>query len=531
MNQSDFLVIGSGVAGLFFAVRMAEAGTVAVVTKRGRSDTNTSWAQGGIAAVTGEADSFEQHAADTLKCGAGLCREDVVESVVRSAPSRIDELASLGVDFSREDGRLALGREGGHSAKRIVHSHDRTGRAIQEALVQRALEHPNIHFYPNHMAVGLIQDRHLEDSHTDNGTVHGAYIFDAEANRVEPFVAKRTILATGGAGKVYRYTSNPDVATGDGIAMAYRAGARVANLEFVQFHPTCLYHPEAKSFLLSETLRGEGGELKRTDGFPFMKDYHPDGELASRDVVARAIDQELKTSGAKFVYLDMTHLDADRVRNRFPHIYERCNEFGIDITTDPIPVVPATHYFCGGVNVDGFGRASLDHLFALGEVSHTGLHGANRLASNSLLEAVAFAESASTMLLKDDALKSEAYPSALPWEAVRTERLMESVIIEHDWETARRIMWDYVGIVRSDHRLKIGLERMQQLSNTVESLYWKCDITQDLLELRNVVLVGELVIRCALQRKESRGLHHTETYPERDDKRFLHDTILEIGEE
>jgi L-aspartate oxidase len=255
MNQSDFLVIGSGVAGLFFAVRMAEAGTVAVVTKRGRSDTNTSWAQGGIAAVTGEADSFEQHAADTLKCGAGLCREDVVESVVRSAPSRIDELASLGVDFSREDGRLALGREGGHSAKRIVHSHDRTGRASQEALVQRALEHPNIHFYPNHMAVGLIQDRHLEDSHTDNGTVHGAYIFDVEANRVEPFVAKRTILATGGAGKVYRYTSNPDVATGDGIAMAYRAGARVANLEFVQFHPTCLYHPEAKSFLLSETLR------------------------------------------------------------------------------------------------------------------------------------------------------------------------------------------------------------------------------------------------------------------------------------
>jgi L-aspartate oxidase len=526
MKQSDFLVIGSGVAGLFFALRAAATGTVNVITKRGGADTNTNLAQGGIAAVLSDEDSFSQHIEDTLTCGAGLCHRDVVELVVREAPGRIRDLADLGVDFTREGGRLALGREGGHSARRIVFSRDRTGQAIQDALLQRAMEHPNITFFTNHMAVDLIMNRHLAGAGGTGDTVFGAYVLDVDNDRVERFVARRTVLATGGAGKVYLYTSNPDVATGDGIAMAYRAGARVANLEFVQFHPTCLYHPDAKSFLLSETLRGEGGVLKREDGFAFMSEYHPDRDLAPRDIVARAIDREMKMTGAKCVYLDMTHLDADRVRERFPHIYSQCKKFGIDITSDPIPVVPATHYFCGGVNINTYGRTSLQHLLALGEVSHSGLHGANRLASNSLLEAVVFAERAAEMVLKDADVPSTRWPDIKQWEEVRVDGLLESVIIDHDWDEARRIMWDYVGIVRNDHRLKIAWQRMTQLAKTVEAIYWKYHPNQDLLELRNVVLVGELVIRSALQRKESRGLHYTESYPKRDDEHCGHDTVM-----
>jgi L-aspartate oxidase len=531
MNQSDFLIIGSGVAGLFCALKIAERGTVSVVTKRGRSDTNTNLAQGGIAAVLGDDDSFELHARDTLECGAGICHEDVVDMVARSAPDRINDLVALGVDFTREGDRLALGREGGHSANRIVHSKDRTGQAMQDVLVRRAIEHPNIRFFQNHMAVGLIKERHLESSGSGSpDTVYGAYILDVEQNRIDAFVAKRTILATGGAGKVYLYTSNPDVATGDGIAMAYREGARVANLEFVQFHPTCLYHPEAKSFLLSETLRGEGGVLISEDGRAFMDGYHPRRDLAPRDIVARAIDHEMKTTGSKCVYLDMTHLDAERIRERFPNIYTRCFELGIDITGTPIPVVPATHYFCGGVDVDERGRTSLQHLLALGEVSHTGLHGANRLASNSLLEAVVYAERASDMLLSDKGLMDERTPRAMPWDEEHTEALLESVIVDHDWDEARRVMWDYVGIVRNDTRLDIALQRILQLKETVEALYWKCRLTQDLLELRNIILVGELVIRSAQRRKESRGLHCTESYP-RQDERFRRDTVLHIGDE
>lgn len=526
MKQSDYLVIGSGVAGLFFALRAAAAGTVNVVTKRGGSDTNTNLAQGGIAAVLSDEDSFGRHIEDTLTCGAGICHRDVVELVVREAPARIRDLAELGVDFTRDGERLALGREGGHSARRIVFSRDRTGQAIQDALLQRALEHPNISFFTNHMAVDLIMDRHLAAGQGTPATVYGAYVLDVDRDRVERFAAGRTVLATGGAGKVYLYTSNPDVATGDGLAMAYRAGARIANLEFVQFHPTCLYHPDAKSFLLSETLRGEGGILKRADGFAFMSEYHPDRDLAPRDIVARAIDREMKTTGAKCVYLDMTHLDAGHVRERFPHIHAQCKAFGIDITAEPIPVVPATHYFCGGVDVDSCGRSSLDRLLALGEVSHSGLHGANRLASNSLLEAVVFAERAAEMVVGDKKAVVPL-PEIKPWEEVRVDGLLESVIIDHDWDEARRIMWDYVGIVRNDQRLDIALQRITLLAETVEAVYWKYHPNQDLLELRNVVIVGELVIRSALQRKESRGLHYTESYPERNDGDYGHDTIIQ----
>jgi L-aspartate oxidase len=528
MNKSDFLVIGSGVAGLFFAIRAAKFGTVNIVTKRNPSDSSTNLAQGGIASVIDPEDSFELHINDTLSAGAGLCRRDIVEMVVKEGPESIKELMDFGVEFTRKGDRLALGREGGHSVNRIVHHHDFTGKEIQRILLQCAVEHPNIRLFENHMAVGLIGNRHLAKPKPDgDATVYGAYVLDVEEDSIEAHASKRTILATGGAGKVYIYTSNPDVATGDGIAIAYRAGARVANLEFVQFHPTWLYHPMLKSFLLTEALRGEGGTLIREDGYAFMKDYHPLKDLAPRDIVARAIDMEMKTTGAKCVYLDMTHHSADFLKERFPFIYESCERVGIDMVTEPIPVVPATHYFCGGVDVDECGRTSLPNLFAIGEVSHTGVHGANRLASNSLLEAVVYARRAAVFLESEEGLRAEAIEEPLAWDEKHTESLVDSVIIDHDWDVARRIMWDYVGIVRSDSRLRIALNRMLQLKETVETLYWKYHLGLDLLELRNIVLVGELIIRSALMRKESRGLHYTETYPERDNQRSPKDTIIE----
>ncbi|MEJ2721524.1 MAG: L-aspartate oxidase [bacterium] len=528
MNKSDFLVIGSGVAGLFFAIKAAEFGTVNIVTKREPSDSNTSLAQGGIASVVDPTDSFELHVQDTLTSGAGLCRRDIVEMVVREGPESIKELMDFGVDFTRKGDRLALGREGGHSANRIVHHHDFTGKEIQRILLQCATEHRNIRLFSDHMAVGLIANRHLRRPKPDgDGSVYGAYVLDVQADCIEPYASKRTILASGGAGKVYLYTSNPDVATGDGIAIAYRAGAGVANLEFVQFHPTWLYHPMLKSFLLTEALRGEGGTLIRRDGYAFMKDYHPLGDLAPRDAVARAIDTEMKSTGAKCVYLDMTHLQADFLEERFPFIHKSCAQVGIDMAVEPIPVVPATHYFCGGVDVDAHGRTSLPNLFAIGEVSHTGVHGANRLASNSLLEAVVYARRTSAFLASDPGVRAEDIEDPLEWDEKHTEFLLDSVIVDHDWDVARRIMWDYVGIVRSDHRLRIALNRMSQLKETVEALYWKYHLTLDLLELRNIVQVGELIIRSALMRKESRGLHYTETYPERDDETWRKDTVLE----
>ncbi len=530
MNTSDFLVIGSGLAGLLFAIEAAERGTVSVVTKREVADSSTRLAQGGIASVLDPKDSFDLHIQDTLNAGVGLCRREVVENVVREGPGCVDELMEFGVEFSKKGGKLALGREGGHSANRIVHHHDFTGREIERILLEHAAAHPNIRLYPNHMAVGLITERHLRRPGTagERG-VFGGYILDVDNDRIEIHASKRTILATGGAGKVYIYTSNPDVATGDGIAIAYRAGARVANLEFVQFHPTWLYHPMLKSFLLTEALRGEGGTLKRVDGHAFMPDYHAQKDLAPRDVVARAIDREMKISGAKHVNLDMTHLSREFLKARFPYVYKSCLDVGIDMAVEPIPVVPATHYFCGGVDVDSYGRTSLPGLFALGEVSHTGLHGANRLASNPPLEAAVFARRAARLVKEDEALRQEKIEDPLPWDEKHTETLVESVIIDHDWDMSRRLMWDYVGIVRSDRRLNIALGRILQLKKTVENLYWKCHLTLDLLELRNIVLVGELIIRSALARKESRGLHYTESYPNRDDVNYGRDTVLEIS--
>jgi L-aspartate oxidase len=525
--QSDFLIIGSGVAGLSLALNLARMGRVALVTKKELTDSNTNYAQGGVAAVMGIDDDPSLHIADTLAAGAGLCHPDVVEMVVREGPARIRDLLKLGVAFTTERGGLALGLEGGHSRKRIVHARDRTGREIETRLLDAVLEHPNIEVHPYHTAVDLIVSRHLENP-TGAAGVYGAYVLDVHGAVVRAFHAHRTILATGGCGKVYLYTTNPDIATGDGIAIAYRAGARIANLEFVQFHPTCLFHPRAKSFLLSEALRGEGGRLVHADGSRFMDRYDPRGELAPRDVVARAIDSELKHSGAPCVYLDVTHLPAEFIERRFPYILERCLEFDIDVRSEPIPVVPATHYFCGGIDVDADGRSSLANLFAIGEVSHTGLHGANRLASNSLLEALVFArracDGASAGLDPGRPL-----PRARPWQEPGGSGAPDPVVLEHDWDEARRVMWDYVGIVRSDERLAIAAQRMRSLAGTVDAVYRKSRVTQDLLELRNIIAVGMLVIESARLRLESRGLHYTESHPERDDGRFRRDTVLELA--
>jgi len=525
VKTSDFLIIGSGIAGLSLALRLANHGRVNMVTKRNPADSNTNLAQGGIASVFDSNDSFELHIEDTLRAGGGLCREDVVDLVVREGPDRIRDLIALGVPFSREEGDLDLGLEGGHSRNRIVHCADLTGEAVGRTLLDAVNCHPDIEVYRHHMGVNLIRGRHLRQHPGGTPAVYGAYVLDEQEGCVVPFAAQRTFLSTGGAGKVYLYTSNPDIATGDGLAMAYRAGARIANLEFVQFHPTCLYHPDLTSFLLSEALRGEGGRLVRADGSTFMERYDERRELASRDIVARAIDNELKTSGDACVYLDLAHLDSAFIEKRFPHIFRTCFGLGIDMRTEPIPVVPATHYFCGGVDVDDYGRSSVRNLFAVGEVAHTGLHGANRLASNSLLEALVFAERSAAAAL-DGFAKGGLLGEPRSWEEEGTEDLKDSVILEHDWNEARQIMWDYVGIVRSDQRLEIAKKRMDQLRETVVSLYWNCRLTRDLLELRNIILVGKLIIECALRRKESRGLHYTETYPYHDDENYATDTVV-----
>ncbi|HEX5131149.1 MAG TPA: L-aspartate oxidase [Candidatus Krumholzibacteria bacterium] len=524
MVQSDFLIIGSGVGGLSLALNLAERGTVAVVTKKDLADSNTNYAQGGVASVSGDDDSFEFHVEDTLRAGDGLCRRDVVEAVVREGPERIADLRTLGVAFTTDAGRLSLGLEGGHSRKRIIHSADHTGREIESRLLDAVSDHDNIALYPYHMAVDLIAARHLQDANGHDG-VWGAYVLDTRSQTVSAFVARRTILATGGAGKVYLYTTNPDIATGDGIAMAFRVGANIANLEFVQFHPTCLYHPRAKSFLLTEALRGEGGKLIGADGQRFMDTYDPRAELAPRDIVARAIDSELKRTGAACVYLDIRHLAAEFIERRFPGILAQCLALELDPRVEPLPVVPATHYFCGGVDVDLSGRTSVPNLFAVGEVSHTGLHGANRLASNSLLEALVFSRRVYEGAL-DGLDRDMVLPRPRAWEEPGGIGAPDPVVLEHDWDQARRVMWDYVGIVRSDARLSIAKRRMCDFGETVESVYWKSRVNQDLLELRNIVLVGRLVIESALRRRESRGLHYTETCPQHDDAHFLHDTVL-----
>ncbi len=530
METSDFLVIGAGLAGLAFALEAARHGQVTILSKTTAEESNTRYAQGGVAAVMDPADRPEDHVRDTLLAGAGLCRREVVEVCVREGPDRMRELMDLGVPFTRgRAGHLDLGREGGHSARRVLHVQDRTGAAVVETLLPLVRAHPRIRLRENRIAVDLIHGAWLARRRGEvppvPNQVHGAYVLDRATGQVEVYAARVVVLCTGGAGKVYLYTSNPDIASGDGIAMAWRAGARVANMEFIQFHPTCLYHPRAKNFLVTEAMRGEGGVLRRADGTAFMAQYDERKELAPRDVVARAIDAELKRTGEECVFLDMTHHPRDFLATRFPTVFERCASLGIDVAAQPIPVVPAAHYCCGGVAVDLAGESSIHGLYAVGETACTGLHGANRLASNSLLEAVVFARRAAesgARRIQELPLRSDLPP----WDPGGAVDADEQVLITQTWDEIRRCMWSYVGIVRTHRRLERARHRVDLVKDEIQAYYWDTRVTSDLVELRNLATVAGLVVESALRRRESRGLHWTADFPRSDD-RFLRDTILE----
>lgn len=515
----DVLVIGSGAAGLSFALRVAEHSKVIVLSKGPLAEGATYYAQGGIAAVFDETDSIESHVQDTLIAGAGLCDKAAVEFIAQNARDCVQWLIDYGVPFDVEehDGaqKFHLTREGGHSHRRILHAADATGKAVQTTLVDKTRQHPNIQLYERYNAVDLITTAKLEltDSTQQPNRVLGAYVWNRELERVETIRAKAVILATGGASKVYQYTTNPDISSGDGIAMAWRAGCRVANMEFNQFHPTCLYHPQARNFLLTEALRGEGAYLRRPDGSRFMPDFDSRAELAPRDIVARAIDHEMKRLGADCMYLDISHKPAEFVQAHFPTIYEKLLTLGLDLTAEPIPIVPAAHYTCGGVMVDQHGRTDVDGLYAIGEVSYTGLHGANRMASNSLLECVVYAWSAAEDLLQW--LPYADVVDTLPaWDESQVECSDEKVVIQHNWHELRLFMWDYVGIVRTTKRLERALRRINMLKQEIQEYYAHFRVSNNLLELRNLVQVAELIVLCALQRKESRGLHYTLDYPQ-----------------
>ena len=531
MKEYDFVVIGSGIAGLSFALKAAKHGSVAVVTKRKGADSNTAWAQGGIACVTSGEDSFELHVRDTLDAGAGLCDEQVVRTIVTEAPARIQDLVDLGLHFDEREvsghREFDLGREGGHSKRRVLHVRDVTGKEIEDVLLRELGRQPGVDLLENHIAVDLITAAKLGFATEDRCL--GAYVLDEKTGEVETIRSDRIVLATGGCGKVYLYTTNPDIATGDGVAMAWRAGATVANMEFVQFHPTCLFHPKAKSFLVSEAVRGEGGILRNNRGEDFMKRYDPRGSLASRDIVARAIDAEIKRSGAHCVFLDITDKPVEFLRERFPNIYETCLRFGIDMTKQPIPVVPAAHYQCGGIKTDVNGATSLAGLYAIGEVGCTGLHGANRLASNSLLEGLVVAHRAVASALTCQPSSSQRGIALPEWQSGDVQNVDELVVIYHNWDEIRRLMWDYVGIVRTNKRLQRASARLRNLQREIREFYWNFKVSVDLLELRNLATVAALIVDSALSRKESRGLHYTLDYPRRDDRQYGRETLLSRG--
>ncbi len=518
LSRSDFLVIGSGLAGLAFALKAADRATVnkiTLVTKDVAPSANTSWAQGGIAAVMADDDTFESHIFDTMRAGAGLCKEEVVRDYITQAPDRIEDLLNWGVQFNLQDGgkKVELTREGGHSARRILFFEDHTGQQIHQALLRKCLEHPKIQIKEQHFAIDLILNRQVDPNTIDPTRCLGAYVLNKKTSEVSVEIAKSTILSTGGAGKVYLYTSNWSGATGDGIAMAYRAGARIANLEFMQFHPTCLYHKDARNFLISEALRGEGGELVDSQGTPFMKKYHEMASLAPRDIVARSIDAEMKKTGEPCVFLDMRKHSREYLKSRFPVIFAKCEQYGIDMSVQPIPVVPAAHYLCGGVWTDKNGQTDIGSLWALGETACTGLHGANRLASNSLLECLAMARNCDLALDRHWAQYQMPIEQPREWIYPQESNADEMIVITHMWEEIRRLMWNYVGIVRSDKRLSRAAHRLENLLTEVKDYYSNFKIDSDILELRNIAIVADLSIKCALKRKESRGIHYNLDYP------------------
>ncbi len=526
----DYLVLGSGIAGLSFAIEAAKHGDVIVVTKRAIEESNTKYAQGGIAAVLAHNDSFAAHIKDTIVAGAGLCHERVVELCVNDAPARIEMLQKLGAKFDpshdSHDGGLDLHLEGGHSARRVAHVADATGREVERALIEAVRAEPRVRVLEEHMAVDLVT---LAD-YGGPEVCAGAYVLDVASGKVETILARATVLATGGAGKVYLYTTNPDVASGDGVAMAFRAGAEIANMEFYQFHPTCLFHPKAKNFLISEAVRGEGAVLRRQDGTAFMKSHHALADLAPRDIVARAIDFEMKKTGAEYVLLDITDKKPDFIKERFPNIHAECLRYGIDMTREPIPVVPAAHYQCGGVTTDLEGRTTIPGLWAIGEVACTGLHGANRLASNSLLEGLVFGHRAS-LALAEQPREKPAWPTSVPeWDVGTASKSEEAVVVTQNWDELRRMMWNYVGIVRSDSRLRRASRRIALLQDEIVEYYWKYFLTRDLLELRNIATVAQLIVECAASRRESRGLHYSTDCRDTDTSgKWAHDTVIKRG--
>jgi L-aspartate oxidase len=525
VREFDFLVLGGGVAGLSFALEASKNGTVAVLTKRGRSEGNTVYAQGGIAAVLSPEDTFAKHVDDTMIAGAGLNRRDIVDICVREGPERLKALVALGAAFDKRDnGEFDLTREGGHSKRRIVHAGDITGREVQRALLAACDETGKIQFIEDATAIDLVLDQASPRGHS---RCHGCYVLRDDGS-IDTFLGKVTVLATGGAGKVYLYTSNPDVATGDGVAMAYRAGAKIANMEFYQFHPTCLFHPDAKNFLISEALRGEGGRLRvKSTGERFMKRYDERQELAPRDIVARAIDSEIKRTGDECVHLDMTHLGKSYLVERFPNIYATCREFGIDMAVQPIPVVPAAHFMCGGVVTDEMGQTSVPGLYAVGEVSCTGLHGANRLASNSLLEGLVFGHRAVKACAEEVKAAAATKRDVREWDAGHAVTSDERVVVSQNWDEIRRLMWNFVGIVRTGKRLARARRRLDMLREEIRQYYWDYQVTRDVIELRNIADVAHLIVDCATRRKESRGLHYTLDYLATDDTNWLTDTVIQ----